>query len=223
MKKKRKTKSTFREYLEAFAIAGVLAFSIRTFLFQAFKIPSGSMIPTLLVGDHIIVEKFLYNTDIPFISKKIREIKRGDVIVFEFPKDPNKDFIKRTIGIPGDTVEIRKGVLYINDVEIKEDFNEEVPYDFRDYTGKIFNERIDSIKHLTLHQEPRSMLSIDYGPIQVPEDSYFVMGDNRDNSSDSRIWGFVNKSAIKGKAFIIYWSWGNNDGLRLRRIGRIIK
>ncbi len=220
---KKKTKSTLREYLEAFAIAGVLAFSIRTFLFQAFKIPSGSMIPTLLVGDHIIVEKFLYNTDIPFTSKKLREIKHGDVIVFEFPKDPNKDFIKRAIGLPGDIVEIRDGILYINNVEIKEEFIEEVPFDQRDYSGKIFNETIDSIKHLTLHQEPRSMISIDYGPIKVPEDSYFVMGDNRDNSSDSRLWGFVKRSAIKGKAFIIYWSWGNNDGFRLKRIGMIIK
>jgi signal peptidase I len=217
-----KRKSTLREYLEAFAIAGVLAFTVRTFLFQAFKIPSGSMIPTLLVGDHIIVEKFLYNTDIPFISRKIREIKHGDVIVFEFPRDPNKDFIKRAIGMPGDTVELKKGVLYINNVEIKEDFKENVPYN-EDYSGKIFIETIDSIEHLTLHQEPRSMISIDYGPIKIPDDSYFVMGDNRDNSSDSRIWGFVNKSAIKGKAFIIYWSWGNNGGLRVKRIGRIIK
>lgn len=223
MEKKIKRKSTVREYLEAFAIAGILAFIIRTFLFQAFKIPSGSMIPTLLVGDHIIVEKFLYNTEIPFISKKIREIKHGDVIVFEYPKNPNKDFIKRAIGLPGDTVELKNGVLYINNVEIKEDFKEDVSYENRDFSGKIFNETIDSIQHLTLHQVPRSMISIDYGPIQVPENSYFVMGDNRDNSSDSRIWGFVNRRAIKGKAFIIYWSWGNNNAFRLKRIGKIIR
>lgn len=223
MVKKRKTKSTLREYLEAFAIAGVLAFSIRTFLFQAFKIPSGSMIPTLLVGDHIIVEKFLYTTTFPFVSKKIREIKHGDVIVFEFPKDPDKDFIKRAIGLPGDTVQIKKGVLYINNTEIKEEFKEDVPYENKDFSGKIYKETVDSIEHLTLHQDPRSLISIDYGPIRVPDDSYFVIGDNRDNSSDSRIWGFVHKSAIKGKAFIIYWSWGNNDGIRLKRIGRIIK
>lgn len=223
MKKKEKTKSTLREYLEAFAIAGVLAFIIRTFLFQAFKIPSGSMIPTLLVGDHIIVEKFLYNTEIPFLSKKLREIKHGDVIVFEYPKDPNKDFIKRAIGLPGDTIAIRDSVLYINNIEVREEFLEEVPYDNRDYSGKIYLETIDSITHRTLHQEPRSMISIEYGPVRVPEDSYFVMGDNRDNSSDSRLWGFVKKNSVKGKAFIIYWSWGNNDGFRWKRLGKIIK
>jgi len=221
--KKVKTKSTFREYLEAFAIAGVLAFTIRTFVFQAFKIPSGSMIPTLLVGDHIIVEKFLYNTEIPFLSKKLRDIKHGDVIVFEYPKDPSKDFIKRAIGLPGDRVEIKGGTLFINNESVTEEFLEEVSYENRDYSGKIYNEKIDSTNHLTLHQEPRSMISIDYGPIVVPEDSYFVMGDNRDNSSDSRIWGFVKKSAVKGKAFIIYWSWGNGSGLRWQRLGKIIK
>lgn len=222
MTAEKKKKSTFREYLEAFAIAGVLAFIIRTFIFQAFKIPSGSMIPTLLIGDHIIVEKFLYNTYLPILSKELRKIKRGDVIVFEYPRDPNKDFIKRAIGLPGDTIEIRDGILYINNVPANEE-NIGSPKEEYNYSGKLYYERIDSITHLVMHQEPRSMLSIDYGPVKVPEDSYFVMGDNRDNSSDSRVWGFVKKSAIKGKAFIIYWSSDKEDGFRLRRIGRIIR
>ena len=222
MDNKKKKKSTIREYIEAFAVAGILAFIIRTFLFQAFKIPSGSMVPTLLIGDHIIVEKFLYHTPLPFSSAALRNIKHGDIIVFEYPKDPEKDFIKRVIGLPGDIIEIKAGTLWLNSQPVREQPAPDGTTMPPDENGTLFIEEINSTKHRTLHKNQRSMLSMEYGPVTVPADSYFVMGDNRDNSSDSRVWGFVKTDAVKGKAFMIYWSLGE-DGFRPKRIGNIIK
>ncbi len=183
-------KSVFREYAEAAAIAVILALFIRTFVVQAFKIPSGSMEPTLLVGDHILVNKFLYGIKIPFINKTlipISEPKRDDVVVFIYPVDKSKDFIKRVIGLPGDKVEMRDQKIYIN--------------------GELFE---DSHGVFTRYPSSgRSMVSdgSDFGPVIVPEGKLFVMGDNRDHSYDSRFWGFVPLESVKGKAFIIYWSW----------------
>ncbi len=185
-----KKKNIIREYVEAFAIAIVLALIIRAFVVQAFKIPSGSMIPTLLVGDHILVSKFIYGVRVPFTDIKFfdfREPKRGEVIVFIYPKDESKDFIKRVIGVEGDKIAIKDKKLYIND-ELYDD-----PYGF--YKEHTIIPR---------HVQPRD----NFGPVVVPKDSLFVMGDNRDRSADSRFWGFVKLDKVRGKAFLIYWSWG---------------
>lgn len=208
-------KSRLREYVEAILIALALALFIRTFVVQAFKIPSGSMIPTLDVGDHILVNKFSYglnifresyfglkfpNKDINIISYK--KPKRGDIVVFKYPEDESRDFIKRVVGVEGDSVEIKNKMVYINGVSLNE------PYTIHRDTSIIPGEL-----------SPRD----NFGPIKVPKDSIFVMGDNRDGSHDSRFWGFVNIKKVKGKAFIIYWSWNSNDHwLRWRRIGKLI-
>lgn len=181
-----KKKSTFREYAEAAAIAILLALFIRAFVVQAFKIPSGSMEPTLLVGDHILVNKFLYGIKLPYVQTTlipISEPKRGDIIVFIYPEDKSKDFIKRVIGIPGDKIQLQGRQIFIND--------------------QLFEDRHG------YYDEKAGNPNRSFGPVVVPKDHYFVMGDNRDHSLDSRFWGFVPSTSVKGKAFIIYWSWPN--------------
>ena len=198
-------KSKFREYTEALITALVLALIIRAYVVQAFKIPSGSMIPTLLVGDHILVAKFIYGTKIPFSDKRIlvfRKPQRGDIIVFKYPKDPSRDFIKRVIGVGGDVVEERNKVVYVNGKPLNEPYVQHVDNDIRPVGMDVRD---------------------NFGPVYVPEGKLFVMGDNRDMSYDSRYWGFVDLKAVKGKAFIIYWSWDSKRHLpRLNRIGKII-
>jgi signal peptidase I len=201
-----KQKSKLRENVEAIIIAIILALFIRTFIIQAFKIPSGSMIPTLQIGDHILVNKFIYGVKLPFINYKIipvEEPKHGDVIVFQYPVEPDKDFIKRVIGIPGDVIQVKNKKVYVNDEPFSHD-----PGEYSDphvIPGQI---------------NPRD----NFGPITVPKGKYFVMGDNRDNSYDSRFWGFVDESDIRGKALIIYWSWNSEDfDVRWKRIGSLIK
>lgn len=188
-KQRIKKKSTFREYAEAAVIAILLALFIRTFVVQAFKIPSGSMEPTLLIGDHILVNKFIYGIKIPYIQKTIIPIndpKREDVIVFIYPVDRSKDFIKRIIGLPGEEIEIIDNKVYIN----RKLFDDKHGF-YANQGGKGGN--------------PGGKDR--FGPVTVPENHYFVMGDNRNHSYDSRYWGFVPAKSIKGKAFIIYWSW----------------
>ncbi|MBA4368521.1 MAG: signal peptidase I [Desulfobacterium sp.] len=203
----KKKKSSLRENIEAILVAVVLALFIRTFVVQAFKIPSGSMKNTLLIGDHILVNKFIYGIKLPFIGATLIPVKdpqREDIVVFEYPDDPSKDFIKRVIGVAGDRVEIRDKKVYVNNMPLDQDFA--IYTDDRILPGRDF-----------------------FGPITVPENSLFVMGDNRDNSHDSRFWGFVKLKAIKGKAFIIYWSWnGENqnsilDYVRWSRMGQLLK
>ena len=189
LKNKIKKKSVFREYAEAAAIAVVLALFIRTFVVQAFKIPSGSMIPTLLVGDHILVNKFIYGIKIPFINKTLIPIstpQRNDVIVFIYPEDKSKDFIKRVIGLPGETLKMIDRKIYINDKLLDDKYGV-----YRDSPEQL----------------PLSYGKANFGPVTVPGGRLFVMGDNRDNSHDSRYWGFVPFEYVKGKALIIYWSW----------------
>ncbi len=198
-------KNIFREYAEAILIAVVLALFIRAFIVQAFKIPSGSMKPTLQIGDHILVSKFIYGIKIPFTDKTLfsgKEPKRGDIIVFEFPEDPKKDFIKRVIGVPGDVIEIRDKKIWIN--------NELFTANYGSYSDpRIF--------------PPSGRPRDNFGPVTVLPHSLFVMGDNRDQSYDSRFWGFVDYSKVKGKAFIIYWSWDKeNFGVRWGRLGHLI-
>ena len=201
-------KSTFREYAEALAIAVLLALFIRTFVVQAFKIPSGSMKPTLIIGDHLLVNKFTYGIKIPLIDRFIIQLdkpKRGDIVVFKYPKDESKDFIKRVIGIEGDVVEIQSDILYVNGEKIDTEYVSK--YIDEDISGaERYEESFGESKHYILDQYINYE---DFGPITVPENSIFVMGDNRDNSQDSRYWGFVSLNKIKGKALIIYWSWPN--------------
>ncbi len=207
-------KPWYREWSEALIVAVVLALIIRTFLFQAFKIPSGSMLDTLLIGDHLLVNKFIYGTKIPGSDERylsIRDPERGDVVVFEFPEDEGKsyfkrrDFIKRVIGLPGDMIEVKAKQVYVN--------------------GQPFS--IPQELHKDQEMIPSGASPRDFvGPIKVPDDNYFVMGDNRDFSFDSRFWGYVHKSKIKGLAFIKYWSWNSKADLlhkiRFNRIGRPI-
>jgi signal peptidase I len=182
-------KNILWEYLEAAAIAVLLALFIRTFVVQAFKIPSGSMEPTLLIGDHILVSKFIYGIKLPFTEKTLLPIgdpAREDVVVFIYPVDKTKDFIKRVIGLPGETIEIRNGKIHIN--------------------GTIYEDRFGQYSLSEGKGNPPGGGN-QFGPITVPENQIFVMGDNRDHSYDSRFWGFVPAKSIKGKAFIVYWSW----------------
>lgn len=203
-------KRVFREYAEAIIIALIAALIIRAYVIQAFKIPSGSMIPTLLIGDHILVNKFLYGTTIPFSDKRVLVFKkpeRGDIIVFKYPRDPKKAFIKRVIATGGDKIESRDKVIYVNGDKMIE------PY----------------IKHTQESIFPQGIGSRDnFDPITVPENKFFVMGDNRDESHDSRFWGFVDLKDLKGKALIIYWSWNPDDSglfnkIRFSRIGHLIE
>jgi signal peptidase I len=203
------TKKIFKEYLEPILIAVLIALFVRTFVVQAFKIPSSSMEPTLLVGDYLLVNKFIYGTRIPYTEMKFlpfAEPKRGDVIVFVFPLDPSKDFIKRVIGTEGEKVEIIQNKIYINDKLIDDPW------------GRYKRER------------PEWFLQgmEKFGPVVVPKHSLFVLGDNRDNSQDSRFWGFLDVNVVKGKAFIFYFSWDQNGGnlldkVRWSRIGRLIQ
>jgi signal peptidase I len=199
----------FKEYVEPIVIAILIALFIRAFVVQAFKIPSSSMEPTLQVGDYILVNKFIYGIRIPYSdkifggSKKFFEWKkpqRGNVIVFIFPKDRTKDFIKRVIGTEGEKIEIIHNKIYVNDKLVDDPWG-----------------------RFTM---PRSSIE-DYGPVKVPGGSLFVMGDNRDNSQDSRFWGFVKINEVKGKAFIIYFSWDGYvqsllNKIRWTRLGKLI-
>ena len=216
------TKSKLREYGEAIIIAILLALFIRTFIIQAFKIPSGSMKPTLLVGDHLLVNKFIYGIRIPFLDKYLIQFKkpeRGDVVVFKFPKDESLDFIKRVIGVEGDTIQIKDKQLYVNNKKVKEQLLDEKiknqlfgKYNDDEITNAdAYEETIGNRKHIILYQPALEKLeknkNDNFGPVTVPADSIFVMGDNRDNSEDSRYWGYVKLEKIKGEALIIYWSW----------------
>ena len=204
-KTKEKKKSKVKEYTESIIIAILIAVFIRTFIICAYKIPSRSMVQTLLVGDHILVNKFLYGVKIPFLRKTIisvSEPQRGDIVVFIYPKDQSKDFIKRVIGVGGDTIEIKNKKIFINGKEYSDSYG-------------IYSD--NTIYPATM--QPRD----NFGPVTVPKNSIFVMGDNRDESYDSRFWGFVHLKDVEGKAFIIYWSWNHEDhNLRWQRLGSLL-
>jgi signal peptidase I len=200
-----KKKSKVQEYIEAIIIAILIAVFIRTFVIQAFKIPSRSMVPTMLVGDHLLVNKFIYGVKIPYFRKTIIPItdpQRGDIVVFIYPNDRSKDFIKRVIGVSGDRIEIKNKKILINDKEYTDNYGI--------YTDKVIYPGA---------MQPRD----NYGPVTVPPRSLFVMGDNRDESADSRYWGFVDLKDVEGKAFIIYWSWDREEqNLRWKRLGKLL-
>lgn len=196
-------KSLIREYGEALLVALVLAFVIRTFVVQAYKIPSESMVETLLVGDHLLASKFAYGIKIPFThsySYRGDDPAYGDIIIFEYPNDPSVDYIKRVIGLPGDVITVRDKRLYRNGMPVEEKY--------------------------IRYEQPNIIEPIrdNFGPVTVPPDKYFVMGDNRDNSLDSRFWGFVDRGAIQAKAWRIYWSWDDKDNSpRWSRIGKAVR
>jgi len=196
-------RSVFREYVEAIVFALMLALVIRAFVIQAFMIPSGSMIPTLIEGDQVLVNRFIYGTRVPFSDVKlfpIREPKRGDVVVFEYPNDRRVPYIKRLIGLPGDKLEIKDKKLYINGERFE-----------------VENAQFEDTMILPSAAGPRD----NFGPVTVPQNSFFMMGDNRDNSSDSRYWGYVDKSELVGNAFTIYWSWDISAGGVFQKIKNI--
>ena len=188
-------KSTVREYFESIVIAVILALFIRTFVVQAFKIPTGSMEENLLIGDHLLVNKFVFGpseTGAERTLLPVGTIKRRDIIVFKYPEDPERDFIKRVIGLPGETIEVREKKVYINGTALDEPYVHflappSAPSELHEVTSFDVRER--------------------FGPVTVPADQYFMMGDNRDNSADSRYWGFLRRDYIKGKALVIYWSY----------------
>ena len=202
LQSQRPVKPLWREYGEALFVALILALVIRTFVAQAFKIPSESMVKTLLVGDHLLASKFSYGIKIPFTHTYIykgEDPVKGDIIIFEYPNDPSVDYIKRIVGTPGDTIEVRNKQLFRNGEPVKESFIRFTEPD-----------RIQPVRD-------------NFGPVTVPADKYFVMGDNRDNSMDSRFWGFVDRSAIRAKAWRIYWSWGGLGDIRWDRIGKAVQ
>jgi signal peptidase I len=188
-------KSTVREYFESIVIAVILALFIRTFVVQAFKIPTGSMENNLLIGDHLLVNKFIFGPTESRLERMllpVKPVKRQDIIVFKYPEEPDRDFIKRVIGLPGETVEVREKKVYVNGKALDEPYAHYLepvaaPSEFHEVTSFDVRDR--------------------YGPVTVPPNHYFVMGDNRDNSQDSRYWGFLPREYIKGKALILYWSY----------------
>ncbi len=190
-------KSGVREYFESIVIAVILALFIRTFVVQAFKIPTGSMENNLLIGDHLLVNKFVFGPSASGLERAllpIGTIKRGDIIVFKYPVEPDRDFIKRVIGLPGDTLELREKKVYLNGVPQNE------PYvHFLQPPGTSAGSELHEVTSFDVRER--------YGPVTVPPNQYFVMGDNRDNSQDSRYWGFMPREYVKGKALLIYWSY----------------
>ena len=195
-------KPLWREYGEALLVALLLALVIRTFVVQAFKIPSESMLQTLLVGDHLLASKFSYGVKVPFTNYYVykgSDPQRGEIIIFEYPNDPSVDYIKRIVGVPGDIIEVRNKQLFRNGEPVKES-----------YIRFTQPDRIEPVRD-------------NFGPVTVPEGKYFVMGDNRDNSLDSRFWGFVDRSAIRAKAWRIYWSWGGLGDMRWDRMGKKVE
>jgi signal peptidase I len=191
-------KSTLREYFESIVIAVILALFVRTWVVQAFKIPTGSMENNLLVGDHLLVNKFVFGPSLADVERPLlpmSSVGRGDVVVFKYPEDPERDFIKRVIGLPGETLEVRKKVVYIDDRPLDE------PYVYYLETAS------GAAQESTAFDRREN-----YGPVRIPEEHYFVMGDNRDNSQDSRYWGFLPAHYVKGRALVVYWSFDPEPG-----------
>jgi signal peptidase I len=205
-------RSVAREYFESLVIAVILALFVRTWVFQAFKIPTGSMEQNLLIGDHLIVNKMIFAPTATGFERAIlprRDIRRGDVIVFKYPVEPERDFVKRVIGLPGDRLELHRKKIFINGAALEE------PYvQFLEPPSTDGPPRVDDLRE-------------EYGPITVPAGQYFMMGDNRDNSQDSRFWGFMPASYVKGSALFIYFSFEEDasvtkllSGIRWERLLR---
>ena len=208
----------WREYLEALLVAVIFATFVRTYTAQAFKIPSGSMKDNLLVGDHILVNKLVYGpaaSPLERLLMPLREVRRGDVVVFRYPPDPTRDFIKRCVGVAGDTIEIRNKQLHVNGEPVDESGYARHG-DSRTYPASVF-----------LNEEYR--MRDNFGPFTVPEGELFFLGDNRDDSHDSRFWGTVSVRNVKGRALLVYWSFAADEqnavasgsGDRLRQLTEV--
>jgi signal peptidase I len=209
-------KSVVREYFESIVIAVIVALFVRTWVVQAFKIPTGSMENNLLIGDHLLVNKFIFGPTPLALGRAVlpvRLIRRGDIVVFKYPDEPDRDFIKRVIGLPGETIELRNKKVFVNGRPFDESyvhFLTPPSNDYQEVTSYDVRER--------------------FGPVTVPAAQYFVMGDNRDNSQDSRYWGFLPRGHVKGKALMIYWSYesGREDyideglGASIKRLGSVV-
>ncbi|HXI04118.1 MAG TPA: signal peptidase I [Candidatus Saccharimonadales bacterium] len=214
-------KGIIRDYFETIVICVIFVVAARAFVFQQSKIPTGSMIPTLLVGDYIVVNKFIYAPTATALERAIlpvREVRRGDIVVFKYPVEPEKDYIKRIIGMPGDVLEVRNKTVYINGEPLDEPYKVHET-EMTQETWRLVKEGEMSPAAAEDASPPNRMLShfrgdehFNFGPFLVPPDSYFAMGDNRDNSKDSRAWGTVPRENIKGRAFVIFWSFSGEEG-----------
>jgi signal peptidase I len=226
-------KSQARQYVESIGAVVFVALVLRSFVVEAYQIPSGSMIPTLEVGDRIWVNKLIYGVRLPFTDIKIgthyRPPRRGEIIVFSHPNDPDKDLIKRVVAVAGDTIEMRDNVVYVNGVATARvhdgvhhywDKHEETDQWFEG-DADAWRETIGAANFVTFHSLDGGNSS--YEPKHVPPDSLFVMGDNRDNSSDSRYWGFVPLNLVRGRAMVVWLSSGEPEGLRVKRLGHLIQ
>ncbi|MCP0914187.1 MULTISPECIES: signal peptidase I [Legionella] len=218
-----KQASRIVEYSRSFFPVFLIVLLLRSFLVEPFRIPSGSLEPTLLVGDFVAVNKFAYGLRLPVWEKKAISIanpKRGEIAVFRWPPDPSYDYIKRVIGVPGDKIEYRNKVLTINGQEVKQTF---VEYTTDESSGKAvakYRENLNGIEH-DIFIRP-DIKATDFA-VEVPAGHYFMMGDNRDDSADSRFWGFVADEYLRGKAFIVWMSWnGKKDTVRWSKIGNLI-
>ncbi len=218
-------KPVWREWLESLIIIGLLAVVIRSFIVAPFKIPSSSMVPTLEIGDYLFVLRYPYGFRIPFTDIQLlpKEAKRGDVVVFVYPGDKSKDYIKRIVGVPGDHVVYRNNKLTVNGKTMPLTPQGERAYFMQDHNvdvSGLFVEDLDGVKHYVL----RKNFSIKDGEWTVPQGMYFAMGDNRNNSRDSRFWGFVPQNYLVGRAAIVWWSWdGVKGAVRWSRIGHVIE
>jgi signal peptidase I len=226
-------KSTARQYVESIGTVVFVALCLRSFVVEAYQIPSGSMIPTLQIGDHIFVNKLIYGVRIPFTEIKLathyRTPRRGEIIVFTHPVGHDEDLIKRVVAVGGDEVKVRDNVVYVNGVATaRQDDGERHYYDYDENAsqwverdGEAFDQHIGPAAFTTL-QDP-TMPPRDFGPVTVPPNKLFVMGDNRDNSADSRFWGFVPLNLVRGRAMVVWWSHGQPEGIRFARFGHLIE
>ncbi len=209
------------EYSKSFFPVLLIVFLLRGFIVEPFRIPSGSMLPSLYIGDFILVNKFAYGIRIPVLNKKIIEFsepERGDIVVFRYPRDPNLDYIKRIIGLPGDHIAYYNKVLYVNGKPVARDFVDQYKGPGQTFANE-YTEKLEGAEHsiLLLPARPNNL----QGEYIVPEDTYFAMGDNRDNSNDSRVWGPVPEENLVGKAFMIWMHY--SDEWHFERIGNVIQ